>query len=44
MLFQLFAAHEGLIWWQLALVETMLFWTDATLSAWDLMEWFNGKR
>lgn len=44
MLFTLFAAHEGLLWWQLACVETVLIWTDAALAAWELMEVVSGQR
>ena len=44
MLFNLFYAHEGLLWWQLACVESALAWTTATLAAWDLMEVLCGQR
>lgn len=44
MLFTLFAAHEGLLLWQLACVETVLIWTDAALAAWELMEVVSGQR
>lgn len=44
MLFCAFTAHEGLLWWQLACVEVLLFLTGATLAAWDLMEVCGGQR
>lgn len=35
---------EALMWWQLAVVETALTWTTATLALWDLMETLYGQR
>ena len=44
MLFAVFSAHEGLLWWQPACVETTLAMTTATLALWDWMEVLCGQR